>query len=336
MSASINRRALLAAGVAAPLLGRVAPARAETRLRLGVLRLASSAPVFLAQDLGYFRDAGLDVELVFFDAAQPVAVAAASGDIDLGVTGLTAGLYNLAGKRALGLIAGQSRETKGFPLEAYLATPAPAGAALKSLADIRGHSLGITQVGSSFHYAAGLIADKFGFPLSDIRFVPLQSMGNIASALKGGRVQAAILPATSAQSAIEGEGARLIGWGSDEVSWQVGAAFASARTKASKETIDAFLAAYKHGCATYHDTLVTAVSDNRAPLDDATTPLVTMIAKYCNQLPERIARGLSYVDREGALDLADLSRQIAWYQRQGFVDGGFGFDAVLDGRFVRT
>ena len=43
-----------------------------------------------------------------------------------------------------------------------------------------------------------------------------------------------------------------------------------------------------------------------------------------------------HVDREGALDLADLSRQIAWYQAQGFVDRGFGLDAVLDGRFVRS
>lgn len=331
-----SRRAVLAASLAAPALSRAAPAQGATKLRVGVLRLASSAPVFLAQDLGYFRDAGLDVELVFFDAAQPVAVAAASGDIDVGVTGLTAGLYNLAGKRALGLIAGQSRETKGFPLEAYLATPAPAGAAIQSLRDIRGRSLGITQIGSSFHYAAGLIADKYAFPLSELRFVPLQSMGNIATALKGGRVEAAILPATSAQSAIEGEGARLIGWGSDEVAWQVGAAFASARTAAPKETIDAFLAAYKRGCATYHDTLVTAVSDNQVRADDKTAPLVAVIAKHCNQPPERIARGLSFVDREGALDLADVARQIAWYQRQGFVDGGFGLDAIIDRRFVRA
>lgn len=31
-----------------------------------MLRLSSSAPVFIAQDKGYFREAGLDVELKFF------------------------------------------------------------------------------------------------------------------------------------------------------------------------------------------------------------------------------------------------------------------------------
>src|SRR5882724_2133508 len=54
------------------------------KAKIGVLRLSSSAPVFIAQDKGYFREAGLDIELKFFDAAQPIAVATTSGDVDFG------------------------------------------------------------------------------------------------------------------------------------------------------------------------------------------------------------------------------------------------------------
>ncbi len=61
------------------------------KAKVGVLRLSSSAPVFIAQDKGYFRDAGLDVELKFFDAAQPIAVATTSGDIDFGDHGVYRG-----------------------------------------------------------------------------------------------------------------------------------------------------------------------------------------------------------------------------------------------------
>ena len=43
----------------------------SAKAKVGVLRLSSSAPVFVAQDKGYFKDAGLDIELKFFDAAQP-------------------------------------------------------------------------------------------------------------------------------------------------------------------------------------------------------------------------------------------------------------------------
>src|SRR5262249_42013531 len=99
-------------------------ARAEEPLKakIGVLRLQASAPGFIAQDKGYFRDAGLDVELKFFDAAQPIAVATTSGDVDFGITAFTAGLYNLAGKGTLKVIGGMSREKPGYPLIGYFAS----------------------------------------------------------------------------------------------------------------------------------------------------------------------------------------------------------------------
>src|SRR5689334_24096785 len=91
-------------------------AQDKPKIRVGVLRLASSGNVFIAADRNYFKDAGLDVELKFFNAAQPIAVATASGDVDVGVTAFTAGLFNLAGKGAVSIIAGQSRDVAGFPL----------------------------------------------------------------------------------------------------------------------------------------------------------------------------------------------------------------------------
>src|SRR3978361_1457811 len=66
------------------------------KAKVGVLRLSSSAPVFIAQDKGYFKDAGLDIELKFFDAAQPIAVATTSGDVDFGITAFTAGPHKPA------------------------------------------------------------------------------------------------------------------------------------------------------------------------------------------------------------------------------------------------
>ena len=137
----------------------------EAKIKLGVLRLSSSAPVFIAQDKGYFREAGLDVELKFFDAAQPIAVATTSGDIDFGITSLTAGLYNLAGKGTLKVIGGMSHEKAGFPLIGYFATDKAYAAGLKTPKDLAGKRIAMTQVGSSFHYSLGLLADKYGFKL---------------------------------------------------------------------------------------------------------------------------------------------------------------------------
>ncbi len=112
--------------------GAIARADDALKARLGVLRLSSSAPVFIAQDKGYFRDAGLNVELKFFDAAQPIAVATTAGDVDFGITAFTAGLYNLAGKGTLKVIGGMSREKAGYPLIGYFASNNAYAAGLKT------------------------------------------------------------------------------------------------------------------------------------------------------------------------------------------------------------
>jgi NitT/TauT family transport system substrate-binding protein len=331
-----RRRFGLSAGAAlAGLMHATAFAQDRPKLRLGVLRLASSGNVFIAADRGYFRDAGLDVELKFFDAAQPIAVATASGDVDIGVTAFTGGLFNLAGKGAVSIIAGQSRDVPGFPLMAYLATAQPSGASLKSLRDIEGKSVGITQIGSSFHYSAGLIAEKYKFPLSDVKFVPLQSMSNVASALKGGRVEAAILPATAAQPLIDAGDARLLGWGGDEAPWQLGAVFISQKVKANPDLIERFLSAYRRGCKDYHDVLLASVKNGVAALTPQTQPLLEAIARETNQPVDKIRVGLAYIDPNGALDVQGVAHQLAWFQGRGFVDKGFGVDRIVDPRFVK-
>ena len=75
--------------------------QAAERVRIGVLKLSSAAPLFLAKDRGYFEQEGIDADLKFFDAAVPIAVAAVSGDIDVGFTGFTGAFYNLQARAAL-------------------------------------------------------------------------------------------------------------------------------------------------------------------------------------------------------------------------------------------
>ena len=209
----------------------------DLKAKIGVLRLSSSAPVFIAQDKGYFREAGLDVELKFFDAAQPIAVATTSGDVDFGITAFTAGLYNLAGKGTLKVIGGMSREKAGYPLIGYFASNNAYAAGLKTPKDLAGKRVAVTQVGSSFHYSLGLLADKYGFKLSEVKVLPLQSLSNAAAALKGETVDAALLPVSTARPLMETGGAKFLGWVGDETPWQLGAVFASPKTLANKALV---------------------------------------------------------------------------------------------------
>jgi NitT/TauT family transport system substrate-binding protein len=312
-------------------------ARADDLLKakVGVLRLSSSAPVFIAQDKGYFRDAGLDIELKFFDAAQPIAVAVTSGDIDFGITAFTAGLYNLAGKGALKVIGGMSREKAGYPLIGYFASNNAYAAGLKTPKDLAGKRIAVTQVGSSFHYSLGLLADKYGLKLSDMKVLPLQSLSNAAAALKGETVDAALLPASTARKLMDENGAKLLGWVGDETPWQLGAVFASPKTLTNKPLVTKLLAALARADREYHDVILAAVKDGNAPINDTTKPLLEIIAKYTNLPVEQVVGNCAYIDPDGKLDVKNVANQVEWLQAQGFVDKGFTADAIIAKDYVK-
>ena len=78
-------RALRMAFALAALLAAM-PAAAQEKITVGVLRFVSSGALFVAVERGYFKQEGLDVDLTFFDAAQPIAVAVVTGDVDFGLT----------------------------------------------------------------------------------------------------------------------------------------------------------------------------------------------------------------------------------------------------------
>lgn len=315
----------------------LATARADEPLkaRIGVLRLSSSAPVFIAQDKGYFREAGLDIELKFFDAAQPIAVATTSGDVDFGVTAFTAGLYNLAGKGTLKVIGGMSREKAGYPLIGYFASNKAYQAGLKTPKDLAGKRIAVTQVGSSFHYSLGLLADKYGFKLSDAKIVPLQSLSNAAAALKGETVDAALLPVSTARKLMDNGDAKLLGWVGDETPWQLGAVFASPKTLANKALVTKVLGALERADREYHDVILAAVKDGKAPIDDKTRPLLEIIAKYTNLPVEQVVGNCAYIDPDGKLDVKNVDNQIKWLQAQGFADKGYDAQAIIAKDYVK-
>lgn len=327
---------LVLAGLVAIMVMGTARAEDGLKAKIGVLRLSSSAPVFIAQDKGYFRDAGLEVELKFFDAAQPIAVATTSGDVDFGITAFTAGLYNLAGKGTLKVIGGMSREKAGYPLIGYFASNKAYAAGLKTPKDLAGKRVAVTQVGSSFHYSLGLLADKYGFKLAEVKIVPLQSLSNAAAALKGETVDAALLPVSTARKLMDEGGAKFLGWVGDETPWQLGAVFASPKTLTNRALVTKLLGALAKADREYHDVILAAMKGGVAPINEQTRPLLEIVAKYTNLPVEQVVGNCAYIDPDGKLDVKNVDNQIKWLQEQGFADKGFNADAIIAKEYVKA
>src|SRR5439155_1205376 len=88
----------------------------------------------------------------------------------------------------------------------------------------------------------GLLAEKYGFKLADVKVLPLQSLSNAAAALKGETVDAALLPISTARSLVDSGGAKFLGWVGDETPWQLGAVFASPKTLTNNAIVTKLLA----------------------------------------------------------------------------------------------
>ncbi|MEQ1722644.1 MAG: ABC transporter substrate-binding protein, partial [Pseudobdellovibrio sp.] len=69
------------------------------KIKVATSPAVSTAGVYLAQEKGFFKAEGLDVEITVFNSSgAPMTVLLAKGEIDVGAGNLTAGLYNAINK----------------------------------------------------------------------------------------------------------------------------------------------------------------------------------------------------------------------------------------------
>lgn len=335
---TVARRDFLAAAIAASAAGIAArPARAAgSLLRLGLLHTLSPAPFYLAQARDYFAKAGAPVEFVFFEAAQPIAAAAVSGDIDVGVTALTGGFFSLAGRGALKVIGGALHEQKGFDLTAILVSNAAFNAGLTDVKKLAGHSFGITQFGSSFHYMIGRIAEGAGFDVKSMQLRALQQIGNMLAAVKTNQVDATMAVASQAKPMAAAGEAHIIGWVGDLVPYQITALFAPKKTIDERaDALHAFCAAYQKGVADYRGAFLSAAPD-AAVADAAIADIRKFVFSSDPDAAKKIREGIGWYDEGAALDVADVRTQLAWFTEQGMVKGDIDANAIIDTRFLPT
>lgn len=311
-------------------------AMAKDQVTVAALRFVSSGPLFVAKDKGYFADAGIDAQFKFFTAAQPVAVAIASGDADFGVTAFTAGFFNIASMGALQVVAAQLHEVKGFEGSAILASNEAWDNGLTSVQDLPGHSFALTTTGSSFHYMIGQIADELGFGLDAVTLRPLQSVGNMIGALRSNQIDSLIIVPHIAKPLLKAGDAHLLGWVSDYAPYQVGGLFTStANVTDRSDVVRRFIKAYQRGVADYRQAFM-------AGDEGMQKQVVNIIHNYvyrdqpAAEADPKIRNGAMFITKDAALDAADVRAQVQWYQDQGLVDAGADADTFINTDFVDT
>ncbi|MDR3475137.1 MAG: ABC transporter substrate-binding protein [Devosia sp.] len=332
----IGRRATLAIPA---ILASTRAVRAAETVRLGLLHTLSPAPFYLAKQHGLWTAQGVGVEFHFFEAAQPIAAAAVSGDIDVGITALTGGFFSLAGKGELVVIGGGLHEQKGVELTAFLVSRQAYDAGLTAISKMPGHSFGLTQYGSSFHYMMGRLAQIDGFDIRSVKLRALQTIGNMAAAVRTNQVDATMAIASVARPLIDSGEVKLLGWVGDEVPYQITALFTT-RSMITKraDALHRFCQGYQAGVAQYREAFLHFGPDGKPIYGPATDAAIAAITKYVftgdPAAATKIKDGIGWYDAGGALDVADVRAQLAWFTAEDMVKGQIDPATIIDTAFL--
>lgn len=191
MQVSIVRRFGVAAFVALllPLAASTARAADPTPLNLLLIPTDSSAQAFYAQDLGYFKAAGLDVKITSMGSSPAIISALASGAADIGNSVVGSAVSAREHGIDVRFIA---------PAGLYLASSPTArlmtakDSPLRNAADLTGKTVAVTGLADLTYYATLAWLDQKGGTASGVKFVELK-LPEMAPALAAHRVDAAVL-----------------------------------------------------------------------------------------------------------------------------------------------
>ena len=301
----------------------------KAKVSMALLRLTSSAPLFIAMDKGFFAEENLEVTPQWFDAAHPIAVATASSQVDVGATGITASLFNMAASgQKLAIVADKGREQKGYSSSALIVTADNYANGVTSLEALKGKRVGITQKGSTFHYMIGRMLETKGMKLDDVQLIPLGKLSAVMAALESKQIDAAILNEPNISKVQRAGYGKMVVQVGDLIPYQTSAVFYSPNFVKNEDAAVRFMKAYNKAVNYYYDAAI--AKKDAKKLDE----VVSIVSKYVKAPVEDIKLGLPYIDRDGKLLSSDIATQIEWYASHGMLKGKLEAKDVANTSFL--
>jgi NitT/TauT family transport system substrate-binding protein len=322
----LSRRGFLAA--TAGLLGAAAlarPARAQATLKVGYVPLLVAGPLFVAHDRGYFRAAGLDLEMVRFNAAAEMVVALGTGELAAGYGGISPGLFNAWGRgvRTV-LVADGGRFMPGYGYARVMVRPDLAGE-IRTVGDLRGRRVGMSVVGSVTDYFMRVLLEQNGLTVDDVEAVRLAS-ADVNAALAGRTLDVAGIAEPFAAQA-EQLGIARDWLYADQIvpGLQVAGLFLSDQASRDRAQAGALVAGWLRGV---RDFLPGQTSD---------PGVIEVLNRWTGVQPDIIRRVVpAYMDPNGATDLDDVRRQQAFWLRHGVIDRASPIEERVDPSFAEA
>jgi len=256
-------------GVALALaLGLAGPAAAQDKVRLAVGGKAGVyyLPLTVAERLGYFKDAGLDVEIADVASGGRALQSIVGGSADVGLGNFDHTIQMQAkGQPVIAVL--QYGRYPGF----VLAMIASKASLYQSPKDLKGLKVGVTSPGSATHFMAAYMLVRSGFKRDDASFIATGATSTAVAAARRAEIDA-MVSSDPMITLMENEGLVKV----------------VADTRTQQGTVDVYGGPYPGGVL------------------HATPAYVEKNPKIMQALVDAFVRGLQWIDSHSAEDIAKL------------------------------
>ena len=161
------------------------PEKSKLTIAVGGKNLFYYLSLTITEQLGYFRDEGLQVEIPDFAGGAKALQALVGGSADV-VSGAYEHTINMQAKNQPIM----SVVLQGRAPQIVMAVSTKTMPGYKSIADLKGKKIGVTAPGSSTAMMASYVLAKAGLKASDVSFIGVGASSGAIAAVKSGQVDA--------------------------------------------------------------------------------------------------------------------------------------------------
>lgn len=305
MSMSFTRR-LAVAATALVLSSGFAFAQSTVKLAIGGAACLCYLPTMLAHELGEYKKAGVNVEVIQFKGGSEALKAVMGGSAEV-VSGYFDHTVNLAAK-------GQNLQSfvvyDRFPGFALVVSPKHS-ATIKSIKDLANKKIGVSAPGSSTDFFLKYILKKNGVDPNSVGVIGVGLGATAVASMEQGEIEAAIM-LDPAVTILQGKYKDLT---------------ILSDTRSQKDTLAVFGGEYPGG-ALY--TKADWIASHEKEVQAMTNAIIATLKWIHSHSPEEIADKMpaELVGKDKALYVAALKNTLPMYSETGLMDPK-GAEAVL-------
>lgn len=307
----------------------VTPLPAPVTVRLAEDGAPSGAGFYIAEARGYFRELGIEIEIVQFESGAEMLPAIAAGHVDIagGITSVS--LFN-AIKRGFDIKIVADKGTN-LPGRSYFDVVIRADLAdrVKEYEDLKGLRIAVSAPQSLDHLTLAKALAKGGLTFDDIDLVIIPNFSNMLTALANGALDAALLiEPLIAQGVRSGYVDR---W-KDATDFAPGAQIAIVLASPQfvserREVAERFMVAYLRGVRDYYDAFVRG---------EGLEEILPIMTEYSTLKDPEVYRSMypPGLNPNGYVLIDGIRSDLDWYISEGYFEGEIDLERVVDHSLV--